>query len=435
MSYLATFVAAVLATLGGYGLINQTPAPEPSVGAAVQPIAGVTYNLAGSGVSGSATSLTLASLTIPQTGQKIQDSDLSDTFYLTIEPGNRTRQEIVSCTTVAQNANGTATLSGCSRGLSPITPYTASSTLAFAHAGGSQVIFSDPPQLFNLYPAKANTESITGLYTFASTSWPKIDVGDADPTNDGEFATKRYVDDTAFSGAGVINASATAKGVVEAATQLETASSTPTGSTGAVVVIPASNATSTYNAPTAALRVPVTRNDGYLDPNFIAPYRPPVGSITAYSSTTAPLGWLLANGQAVSRTTYADLFAVIGTSYGVGDGSTTFNLPDLTGRTIVMASSTQIATSTTDGTANNRATIGYKGGETMHTQTVNELAAHNHPVTYSSSGGSNGPAFTTSKSPSGMTSAAGLWETTNTGNNVPANVLDPYIVMNYIIKY
>lgn len=57
----------------------------------------------------------------------------------------------------------------------------------------------------------------------------------------------------------------------------------------------------------------------------------PIGTIQAYGGTTAPTGWLLCQGQAVSRTTYADLFAVIGTSFGEGDGTTTFNIPDLRG--------------------------------------------------------------------------------------------------------
>ena len=56
-----------------------------------------------------------------------------------------------------------------------------------------------------------------------------------------------------------------------------------------------------------------------------------VGTIISYSSSTVPNGYLACNGQAVSRTTYANLFAVIGTTYGVGDGSTTFNVPDLRG--------------------------------------------------------------------------------------------------------
>jgi microcystin-dependent protein len=55
----------------------------------------------------------------------------------------------------------------------------------------------------------------------------------------------------------------------------------------------------------------------------------PIGSIVPYGGTTVPTGWLLCQGQAVSRTTYAELFAVIGTAFGVGDGSTTFNVPDL----------------------------------------------------------------------------------------------------------
>lgn len=54
----------------------------------------------------------------------------------------------------------------------------------------------------------------------------------------------------------------------------------------------------------------------------------PIGAIQAFGGSVAPSGWLLCQGQAISRTTYADLFAVIGTNFGVGDGSTTFNLPD-----------------------------------------------------------------------------------------------------------
>jgi microcystin-dependent protein len=58
----------------------------------------------------------------------------------------------------------------------------------------------------------------------------------------------------------------------------------------------------------------------------------PTGVILPYGGTTAPTGWLACDGTAISRTTYASLFTSIGTSFGVGDGSTTFNLPDLRGR-------------------------------------------------------------------------------------------------------
>ena len=57
----------------------------------------------------------------------------------------------------------------------------------------------------------------------------------------------------------------------------------------------------------------------------------PSGAVMSFAMSTAPSGWIECNGSAVSRTTYADLFAAIGTTYGSGDGSTTFNLPDLRG--------------------------------------------------------------------------------------------------------
>ena len=57
----------------------------------------------------------------------------------------------------------------------------------------------------------------------------------------------------------------------------------------------------------------------------------PAGSISMYAGSTAPTGYLLCDGSAVSRTTYADLFTAIGTTYGVGDGSTTFNVPNVNG--------------------------------------------------------------------------------------------------------
>jgi microcystin-dependent protein len=56
------------------------------------------------------------------------------------------------------------------------------------------------------------------------------------------------------------------------------------------------------------------------------------GTIKEFAGATAPSGWLVCDGSAVSRTTFANLFSVIGTVYGVGDGSTTFNLPDFQGR-------------------------------------------------------------------------------------------------------
>lgn len=229
------------------------------LGASTQPAALTTYNLAGSGVSSSATSITLQSLTIPQNDYLIQDADLSDTFYLTLEPGNKVRQEITSCTTVTQNTGGTATLSGCTRGLSPITPYTASSTLQFSHAGGSQVIFSDPPQLFNLYPAKANSETIAGDwgYTIIPSSTDEC-------TETDEFCTKTYIDNSVSQGAATSTESVA--GICELATQIEMASSTDLG-TDSPLCLQAKNATTTPDV--RGLYIPVADNDGYLNQQWL----------------------------------------------------------------------------------------------------------------------------------------------------------------------
>jgi microcystin-dependent protein len=88
----------------------------------------------------------------------------------------------------------------------------------------------------------------------------------------------------------------------------------------------------------------------------------PAGSLMAYAASTAPTGWLLCDGSAVSRTTYATLFAAISTTWGTGDGSTTFNVPDLRGQFLRGFDSRSTATSQdtttfTGTTANASATI------------------------------------------------------------------------------
>ena len=82
--------------------------------------------------------------------------------------------------------------------MSPITPYTASTTLAFVHAGGSQVILSDPPQLFNEYPGKNNTETVAGIWTF--NNLPKASTVTTLATTSDQFATKYYVDNVGATG-------------------------------------------------------------------------------------------------------------------------------------------------------------------------------------------------------------------------------------------
>lgn len=96
----------------------------------------------------------------------------------------------------------------------------------------------------------------------------------------------------------------------------------------------------------------------------------PVGMMTAYGGSVAPAGWLLCQGQAVSRSTYSALFGVLGTTFGAGDGSTTFNLPDLRGRVPVGRDSGQTEFDT----------LGETGGSKTHTLSLAELPVHSHSI-------------------------------------------------------
>ena len=157
---------------------------------------------------------------------------------------------------------------------------------------------------------------------------------------------------------------------------------------------------------------------------------PPVGVITAFAGSTAPTGYLICDGSAVSRTTYAALFAIIGTTYGAGNGSTTFNIPDLTGRVPVGKN------------AGTFSALGAKAGEETHTMTVNEMPAHKHTTSVNSASDAStigGYAPNTQSMYFGTDRAGTIrnWDTAmqSTGGGAAFNVLQPYTVINYIIKF
>jgi microcystin-dependent protein len=110
----------------------------------------------------------------------------------------------------------------------------------------------------------------------------------------------------------------------------------------------------------------------------------PTGAMLEYGGASAPTGWLLCNGAAVSRATYAALFAVLGTTYGAGDGSTTFNVPNKIDRVGVGAGSSYArgatggaATATTDAAGSHNHT-GSTGGTAI---TTDQMPSHNHGIT------------------------------------------------------
>ena len=152
----------------------------------------------------------------------------------------------------------------------------------------------------------------------------------------------------------------------------------------------------------------------------------PVGAIIPYSGSTIPTNFLLADGSAVSRTTYSELFEAIGTTYGAGNGSTTFNLPNLKGKVPVGRDSSDTSFDV----------LGETGGEKTHQLTVNEMPSHAHdtPIHSGGSQGLLGFMGLTNGSSSTTLSGGSTFGIKNTGGSQAHNNLQPYITQNYIIK-
>lgn len=149
----------------------------------------------------------------------------------------------------------------------------------------------------------------------------------------------------------------------------------------------------------------------------------PVGSGKLWFSDTAPQGWLLCQGQEVSRSTYAELFAVLGTTYGVGDNASTFNLPDLRGRVPVGKS--------TDAEFNE---LGKKFGTKTHTLTIAQMPTHSHPqqVTAPTQAGP-GVRVDYARDGSSVAYTQGI-STLNTGGGGAHNNIQPSIATQWIIR-
>jgi microcystin-dependent protein len=176
------------------------------------------------------------------------------------------------------------------------------------------------------------------------------------------------------------------------------------------------------------------------------------GTITIDAGTSAPDGWLLCYGQAVSRTTYSAIFARLSTTYGDGDESTTFNLPDLRGR--VVAGQDDMGGTSANRLTNQSAgvdgdTLGAAGGAETHTLIDAELSSHSHTASLTVTGSvtnvgmaSTGGALTHNVTDSAGDEAATVASVTGTasgttsitGSDSPHNNVQPTIVLNFVIK-
>jgi microcystin-dependent protein len=202
------------------------------------------------------------------------------------------------------------------------------------------------------------------------------------------------------------------------------------------------------------------RSTGLQIKNYILP----AGSLLPFAGSSAPDGFLLCDGSAVSRSTYSALFSAIGEAYGVGDGSTTFNLPDLRGRIPVGKDDMGGAAAsrlTSAGSGVDGSTLGADGGAETHQLTEDEMPSHTHTqnahthtqnahahtakipssgfsnaynVNYvggSNIGGYNGSAINSATATNQNTTATNQ----DTGNDDEHNNVQPSLVVNYLIRY
>jgi microcystin-dependent protein len=205
---------------------------------------------------------------------------------------------------------------------------------------------------------------------------------------------------------------------------------------------------------------------------YVAAGVTPTGAVLPYAGAAAPTGWLICDGTAKSRAVYAELYAVVGTTYGAGDGTTTFNIPDLRQR-VPLGKAASGTGSTLGGTGGSKDAVAVSHNHTQdahdHTQD-----AHSHPFTTGSNGshehdtpnqyvvtsltgghnatGDGDPDKTQAVTFTDLTASAGSHTHTGTSDNATANNqvgtatnqasgvsgtdanLPPYVALNYLIK-
>ncbi len=177
-----------------------------------------------------------------------------------------------------------------------------------------------------------------------------------------------------------------------------------------------------------ALELPSNSTMEVLTPFNMASNAWMPGAVIMSAAQIIPSGWLLCDGSAVLKATYPNLYSAIGTAYGAGNGTTTFNIPNLSGR-MPMGVGTATATGATAWGLGQQPTTG-AGGEQTHVQTLGELAAHTHNLTENNPP----PTATAAKVSIGNASAIDTAVTASAGSSTAANILPPVSVVNFIIK-
>ena len=276
----------------------------------------------------------------------------------------------------------------------------------------NQFVITNGTSVFNVAPTEFSSLTVTGAATFEST----VTV-EGNGTFKGQVSTNS---DMAVGGNFAVSGGSTFSGTVTIA--------------GANV-----------QAANAKVCASAFHGDGSNLTGIVAM---PTGAIVPFGGSSAPTGFLLCSGQAVSRSTYSALFGVISTTYGAGDESSTFNLPDLRGRVVagqddMGGSSADRLTGLTGGVDGD--TLAATGGAETHVLTTAQLATHTHGATkfYNSDPGLTNTRFSlVTEQTDREDSFPGYQTTTGDTNNIISttgsgsahNNVQPTIILNYIIK-
>lgn len=194
--------------------------------------------------------------------------------------------------------------------------------------------------------------------------------------------------------------------------------------------------TGTPFAPTATAGTNTTQIATTAFVSTAGAARLPAGSVTMYAAAAAPTGWLICNGAAVSRTLYADLFTAIGTTFGTGDGSTTFNLPNFTDR-MPMASGGLYSLGSTGG-SKDAVAVAHTHTATSSVTDPGHVHSIQHDANSSSTGaiiaGSSEPVETSYNTDSATTGITVSTTVNSAGVSGTDANLPPYLGINFIIR-
>ena len=362
---------------------------------------------------------------------------LNGYYGFTIDAGSASQEYVVA------NCSGTS-CSSMTRGVSVSTGTTTVAALRSSHGRGASVQITDHPNITIITNILNGVQNVPDKLTYDSSV--TVNATDSNQT----IITKEYADD--LTSQGVATSTPDVFGGVYLGTATEIASTT--FDSNMPTVVPTSQSTSSpHSTSIGAGYVPVSEDDGYIDSDWLRPTDDrtvdnltvsgditassgtsalatttqwgtygglmPTGSITAYAASSSPEGWLYCNGSSLSTSTHSSLFAILGYNYG-GNGTSTFAIPDLRGREIMGYGS---ATTTYD-------VMGETYGEDEHVQSISEMPAHTHDGWEWDAGAGAGNPLKGSGA-----NSADRTVTQSTGGGNAFNVLDPIIVLYYIIKY